>query len=123
MATGFLEGFLPCVLHSCQPYEVDKGKPTSRRFYKHDDFYERMRWNPLLCGTKTEIKTDDLPTKVGHVDIAAKRGMVANSPRERANKEVLGFQNAWVLKHLIEILNEALINRQTFHLCPKEHAA
>ena len=39
---------LPYVLHYCQPYEVDKGKPTSRRFYKHDDFYERMRWNPLL---------------------------------------------------------------------------
>ena len=39
---------LPYVLHSCQPYEVHKDKPTSRRFYEHDDFYERMRWNPLL---------------------------------------------------------------------------
>ena len=110
---------LPHVLHYCQPYEVDRGKPTFRRFYKHDDFYERMRWNALRCGMKIEIETDDLPTKLGHDDTAAAKSMVAITEPERADKSVMGFRNAWMLKHVVEMLNSAFLNWQTFHLCPK----
>jgi hypothetical protein len=49
-------GVLKGVPHAavCQ---VETGTPKHVRFYKHDDFYQRKRFNPLLCGVKIDVRT------------------------------------------------------------------
>jgi hypothetical protein len=37
--------------------QVETGTPKHVRFYKHDDFYQRKRFNPLLCGVKIDVRT------------------------------------------------------------------
>ena len=35
---------------------MEKGTPKHARFYKHDDYYQRKRFNPLLCGVRIEVR-------------------------------------------------------------------